>query len=875
MDGMKHIAWLFFLLASLTGNGQDWKSANTKSKNLYETGDYAEAIMFADNALTIAKKEFGVNSDQYLTSLSNKAYAEAGLGRYQQALEDYRQAANISFTLYHLPHVFQIETLGEVAKTHMTMGVFDSSAYYISLARYMYSIVHEKNKIHFDTAAYDLASAYFKINSLDASLHQYNGQIEQAINILEDQVQLIKSFYPEDYKNLHDYQVTVNNLSNYCIGALRIEEAKKYALEYYELIESKNDTLDLIHAFQNLGNAHRYLETFDSAIYYWNSALDLITSSGYANAHIHTATLNNLGEFYISIEENEKGIDCLTTSLEIQKSKETLNPSLYTTTLFNLAEGYRWDAQYAKADHIYNDLIDRLLEDIIHNFTYLSDNEKLSFYKNQLSIIESYTSFALEVSGLLAIQKAADPYINPNIPGKLYNLQLTTKAIILNASKRMKNSILTSGDTTLIHIYSLWEDRKNQLAQELVDGRELELINQLKQKIEENEKWLTSHSRSFRSGFNFKKISWREIQQSLKPGEASIEIIRLTSGLVYGALILTPETTEQPVFTLIMSTRNRFLEKQYFTFYQNAIQSKLTDTLSYPTFWKPIIDSVRKYMPKNKMPKKIYISNDGIYNQINLNTLYNPTSKEYVLDETELVIVSNTKELLETKRKIKAKEKNAVLFGQPAFSMDENTRDVFPDLPGTGTEIKLIGETLSSAKWKTTIFTEQSATESNLKKLNNMNILHLASHGFFDPQANNQNNSIAETMIHSGIVLAGANDTAKRIDDGLLTAFEVISLNLDSTLLVVLSACETGKGVDNYGEGVYGLQRALHVAGTENIMMSLWKVDDTATQKLMVDFYKRWIKTKDMRRAFNSAQKKLREKYPSPYYWGAFILTGK
>jgi CHAT domain-containing protein len=156
-----------------------------------------------------------------------------------------------------------------------------------------------------------------------------------------------------------------------------------------------------------------------------------------------------------------------------------------------------------------------------------------------------------------------------------------------------------------------------------------------------------------------------------------------------------------------------------------------------------------------------------------------------------------------------------------------------------------------------------------------MNVLHLASHGFFDPQTQDQNNSIAETMIHSGIVLAGANDTTKRIDDGLLTAYEVISLNLDSTLLVVLSACETGKGIDNYGDGVYGLQRALHVAGTENIMMSLWKVDDQATQKLMVDFYKRWIKTKDMRGAFNNAQKKLREEYPSPYYWGAFILTGK
>ncbi|MBL7878178.1 MAG: CHAT domain-containing protein, partial [Cyclobacteriaceae bacterium] len=73
--------------------------------------------------------------------------------------------------------------------------------------------------------------------------------------------------------------------------------------------------------------------------------------------------------------------------------------------------------------------------------------------------------------------------------------------------------------------------------------------------------------------------------------------------------------------------------------------------------------------------------------------------------------------------------------------------------------------------------------------------------------------------------------------------------------------------------GVYGLQRALRVAGAQNMIMSLWKVDDEATQKLMVDFYTRWIKTSDMRSAFRAAQKNLRKKYPNPYYWGAFILA--
>ena len=855
---------------------QDWDAVNAKSLSLYEKGEYKEAIIVCDQALSLAESKYGIVSNQYITSLSNKAYAESAQGDYLKALTNYRTVVSITFQLYTLPHVSQIDALHEVAKTHMTLATYDSSAHYIAFARYLYSAVYEQNKAHYDTAFFELASAYFKINSLDAALHQYNGQLDQAISMLEEQVQLIKTFYPDDYSKLHDYQVTINNLSNYNVGALRMEEAKKYALEYYSLVKNNYDTLDLIHAYQNLGNVYRYLDEYDSTIFYWDAALALLASSSFENTYIHTAVLNNLGEFYISIEEYVNGLNYLNASIEIQKSKEALNPSLYSTTLFNLAEGYRWSEDYATADKLYDELITQLLEDIIHNFTYLSDNEKMSFYKTQLSILDSYTSFALEISGLIPLQKSDKPYINKNIPGKLYDLQLTTKAIILNASKRMKNSILSSNDTTLIYIYSLWEERKNKLAQELINEHTTtDEINQLKAKIEENEKWLTSNSRSFRSGFTFEKVPWQEVQQSLKPGEASVEIIRLVGGLAYGALILTPETKEQPVFSLIMSTGSKYLEKQSIHYYQNSILYKSIDTLSYQTFWQPIIDSIKNNMAKKKMPKRIYISNDGIYNQINVNTLYNPATKKYVLDETQLVIVSNTKDLLINKKNIEVEQKRAALFGQPTFSSNPTTASSFPDLPGTGKEVQLINETLSKAKWNTTVYTEKKATEGNLKQLNNINVLHLASHGYFDPQANGENNSLAETMIRSGIVLAGVSDTTTRIDDGLLTAYEVISLNLDSTVLVVLSACETGKGVDNYGEGVYGLQRALHVAGAENIIMSLWKVDDQATQKLMVNFYTQWIRTNDMRKAFEEAQKTLRKEFPSPYYWGAFVLTGK
>jgi CHAT domain-containing protein len=93
--------------------------------------------------------------------------------------------------------------------------------------------------------------------------------------------------------------------------------------------------------------------------------------------------------------------------------------------------------------------------------------------------------------------------------------------------------------------------------------------------------------------------------------------------------------------------------------------------------------------------------------------------------------------------------------------------------------------------------------------------------------------------------------------------------------MVVLSACETGKGDVKAGEGVYGLQRAFIVAGAESLVMSLWKVDDTATQKLMSGFYRENVQGKEIPNAFRSAQLAMLNEYKHPYYWGAFIMFSR
>jgi CHAT domain-containing protein len=122
---------------------------------------------------------------------------------------------------------------------------------------------------------------------------------------------------------------------------------------------------------------------------------------------------------------------------------------------------------------------------------------------------------------------------------------------------------------------------------------------------------------------------------------------------------------------------------------------------------------------------------------------------------------------------------------------------------------------------------------------------------------------------------------AEDVDDGVLMAYEASTLDLQGTELVVLSACETGLGEQQKGEGVFGLRRGLQESGAEAVLMSMWSVPDRETQELMTKFYGHWLSGAEKHEALRKAQLEEREivqkRYGKdlPYYWGAFVLVGR
>ena len=210
----------------------------------------------------------------------------------------------------------------------------------------------------------------------------------------------------------------------------------------------------------------------------------------------------------------------------------------------------------------------------------------------------------------------------------------------------------------------------------------------------------------------------------------------------------------------------------------------------------------------------------------------------------------------------------------------------FGPLPGVGDEVRALKTFLPAA----TFFTREQATEANLKRVNGPSILHVATHGFFleniAPEKNsgivktrveNQAARIENPLLRSGLALAGANQGRSGDDDGVLTALEATALNLWGTKLVVLSACDTGVGEVKSGDGVYGLRRALFLAGTESQLMSLWPVSDRSTHDLMVRYYQELVKDTGRGEALRRAQlAMLRDSTRRhPYYWASFILAGE
>ncbi len=474
--------------------------------------------------------------------------------------------------------------------------------------------------------------------------------------------------------------------------------------------------------------------------------------------------------------------------------------------------------------------------------------------------------------------------------GTLYDNLLMRKNFLLNSSISAENLIKEEGDSLLLSKYNRLQRLKNFLDSSndtIVDLNHTINREQAEKLIKRFNKEIMRRAGILGDYTTSLICNWESIQATLKIDEVAIEFSRYQSydGKVsYAALILTNQG--YPIFCPL------FKESEF----EHLTNDELyTNGLGYNLIWLPI----NKYINGKK---KVYFSPDGILYGHSIENITDNTGLQ-ISNRYNLYRLSSTRELVVNHKKTESN--NVTLYGGLNYSADIgvlvedinkyptiskyrglnlsniadslNLRSGVSALPATKIEVEYIKGFLDESNISCEIFTANEGTEASFKNLSGkeMGIIHIATHGFYWTEhearklsflnpSNKSNNLEDKPLSRSGLLLTGANNALMghtipvNAEDGILTAKEVSTLDLRGLDMIVLSACQSGLG-EITGDGVFGLQRGFKKAGANTLLMSLWKVDDRATQMLMTKFYEHFLSGRTKLESLILAQKYVRE----------------
>lgn len=794
---------------------------------------YQQADALIAWSLTESEKRLGVNSTAYTANQNSKAKLLQQQGRYNEAEKEYDQVIEKSGKLFGDKSLQYALALNNKAMLLQTIGRYDEAIRSMEESSLVAEEAIKKSSALKGEKSFE--NRQFLSNL--AFIYQMAGNLERAEKTYLD----IKSVYEKrglvGQKNNPEYANLLNQIGILYIQMNKLEKVE----EYFKL------------------SAETYRRS-------------------YSEEHPSYAKVTaDLGNFYRMNNRYEEAETLLSKAMSIRETTLGTSHPDFVRSQEDMAILYWKTGRMENAYMMYREAMDKTIDFINRYFPPMSEAEKTKFWDITAPRFQRFFNFAIDAS--MEMKYVAQDF---------FDYQLATKALLLNSTNRVKESILKSSDQKLKQDYLQWLDQKEQLARlyayskEELREQEIDLAD-LERKANTMERSLSERSSEFSSGYASQKVSFKQISALLSDTEVLVDLVRVrgfdqnfNDATQYVALILK-KGMEMPV--MVTLDNGAQLETRYVKYYRNAVQQRINDEYSYAQFWAKI--------DKELTGKKIvYISQDGVYNQINLNTLKKPGG-DFVIKQFDLVTIGNSKDLIALKaKKATTPKKTAFLLGFPDYA----TPDVSA-LPGTKVEIDGVSKLLKASGYQITQFMEKQATEKNVKAIKGPTLVHIATHGYFLQDVEgvgssvfgvNVENASQNPLLRSGLIVAGAGnaisgsgsaDLASN-DNGVLTAYEAMNLNLEGTELVVLSACETGLGDVKSGEGVYGLQRAFQVAGADALIMSLWKVDDAATQQLMTNFYTNWLKLGNKQRAFKQAQLQLMTKYKEPYYWGAFVMMG-
>jgi CHAT domain-containing protein len=786
---------------------------------LYQSrGRFTKAKPFDEKAISL--HEIGSNKGMVVVGINNYAVLKKETGLYTEAETDFKKAFELAKEL--------------------------------------------KDKLALALINNNLAMTYLDMNKLKDAEKFMNSSITEASSVLK-----------ENSENFIKLQI---NLANIYRFEKKYKESEALYLKAISVKEKKLGAHpDLAHLKKGLAQLYMDMGKTAEVEKLLVSAYDIDKRKLGEKNPATVAVQQELANFYRFTSNTPKAMELITKVLVIKKEIYGEEHPNYIQALEDLALT-QWQAnELAETKKNYKTVIESTLNYITVFFDALNENEKTLYWEKTNARLQRYYAFAYSNSKN-----------DPDLVKQFYNTVINTKGFLLSNASKIRNIISSSNDEALKNTYMQWLETKENLNQAYQLSKEelaQEKVNldSLKQRENELERLLSQKSALFKEQQNNTQVSYETIQKQLKLNENAVEIIQLndykngfTGKQTYLALALS--STSIKLISLGEGDKIHTAIKNF----REKVTAIKPENEAYALTWKPLDDEL-------KGVTKVYLSLDGAYHQLSINALKDVTGK-YLVDKYTILFTGNTKDVMSIKQTESAavKPTTAFLIGNPMYGRHE----MIEQLPGTEAEVKNITKLLIPYKVKTTALYGDKATEQKVKEIQSPSILHIATHGYFLADLSQMETTKVlgvditaakeNPLLRSGVLLANCDNvfeenfrSSPNSENGILTAYEAMSLNLDKTDLVVLSACETGLGSIKQGEGVYGLQRAFLIAGAKSIIMSLWSVSDDATMELMTLFYNNYAKTGNKVQAFSNAIKQLKVKYKEPYYWSAFVMLSK
>jgi CHAT domain-containing protein/tetratricopeptide (TPR) repeat protein len=844
---------------------------NQRAVRLFQEGRYAEAIPLAERALALVEKVLGPNHISVAGALNNLASMYFGINDFVRAEPLFRRAIEILEKTLGPNHPLFASSLSNLAGVYYVKGDFLQAE--PLLLRAIATLEKTLGNSHPQVA---------EALSTLAMVHYGKGEYRRAEPLLQRALDIkVKVFGP-------DHPGVVDILNNLGI---------------------------LYNAMGEYARAEPFLE---------RSIAVLEKSLGTDSLHV-ASSLNNLAILYNAKGEYARAEPLLERALAIYEKALGPDHPLIATPLFNMAGLYYAKGNFALAVRLAsrgNDVRERYLSLILATG---SDRQKLAFLN----------TFSGETDCIVSLHAHSAPSDPLALQLSLMTI-LQRKGRALDAMTDQVAALrrrLEPQDRALLDQLSVAQTQLSTLMlggfSNTSPGQYSVISSRLEERVERLQDAISRRSSEFRQWTQ--PVTIEQVRQALPPDSALVEFF---SYRPFDPKVRTPAQRFGPARYVAYVLRKGG-EPLWADLGEeaniDADLARLLMAIRCPQTVDdikecPSVSEVKRLAraadervmhPVRRLlgdTRHIFISPDGDLNHLPFAALVDEGGK-YLIESYSLTYLTSGRDLLRLQQSGESREPPLVV-ADPAFGKGGQTRrsgglaqvDFIP-LPATAAEARALAAVLYGAR----VLTQAQATESALKHVSSPRVLHVATHGFFLPDQPDEGRvsssfgfgSVApqvfirpeNPLLRSGLAMAGANlpPRAGGEDDGILTALETAGLDLWGTKLVVLSACETGVGEVKNGEGVYGLRRALVLAGSESQVMSLWQVSDEATKDLMVGYYKRLLagegRTEGLRqvqlemlrsghqdvgqRAPRPGQKEARKAdFSHPYYWAAFIPSG-